>query len=158
MKIILALALLFLFQPLAAINSWLYAADTYAVQVKTAQLREAPSFAAKILAAVNFGEELTVEKIEKAWALASFSGSSVKGWLHESALTDKKISLSSGRREAQVSVDEREVSIAGKGFDRQTEQSYRVDNPNGYAQVEAMQSPNFTAEASLAFLKAGKEN
>jgi hypothetical protein len=134
------------------------AADAYTVQVRETRLRATPSFTGKILGLLAFGQEVTAEKEENAWILVKAKAGAVKGpgWLHRSALAEKQLSLLSGGRDAQARVDEREVSMAGKGFDRQTEQAYRAGNPRGYAQVEAMQKRGYTPEESVAFLNAGK--
>ena len=125
------------------------------VQVRSTQLRTEPSFTGKPIAALSFGQRVTVREERNPWFLVSAPVG--QGWLHRSAVPGTRLTLTSGSRDASAGMDERTVSMAGKGFDQQTEQAWRQKNSNGYAEVDKMLRFNYKAEESAAFLAAGKK-
>ncbi|MCL1915197.1 MAG: SH3 domain-containing protein [Desulfovibrionaceae bacterium] len=124
------------------------------IQVQSVQLRAAPSFTGKPVGFVFNGQKVTVQEERDPWFLVS--GSSRQGWLHKSAAAENRLSLFSGSQDAAARTDERTVSMAGKGFDKETEQGWRKDNPNGYAGVDKMLRYSYSPEESAAFLYAGR--
>jgi len=126
------------------------------VKVQTTQLRTTPSFAGKPVAALSNGQSVTVLEENSPWFMVNAAAG--KGWLHQSAVAERKSSLIAGSRDAAANVDDREVSIAGKGFDEQIEKVYRKDNSKGYSAMEKMLRFNYTPEESMAFLSAGERS
>ena len=86
---------------------------------------------------------------------ASFLGKS--GWIHESALTPKKVVLASGTADARVqSVGSEEVALAGKGFSKEVEAEYKKQNQDvDYTWVDWMGQQTVSSERLVAFLKQG---
>ena len=125
------------------------------IQVRSTQLRTEPSFTGRPAAVLSFGQRVTVRDERNPWFLVSAPAG--QGWLHRSAVSESRLSLTSGSRDASAGVDERTVSMAGKGFDKQTEQAWRQENPNGYAEVEKMLRFNYKPEDNESFLAAGRE-
>ena len=124
------------------------------VQVQSTQLRASPSFTGKPVAAVSYGQRVTVREERNPWFLVNAPAG--QGWLHRSSVSESRLTLTSGSRDAATKVDERTVSMAGKGFDQQTEQAWRQGNPNGYAEVEKMLRFTYKPEENEAFLAAGR--
>ncbi|MCL1889022.1 MAG: SH3 domain-containing protein [Desulfovibrionaceae bacterium] len=124
------------------------------IQVQNAQLRDAPSFTGKPVVSVSNGQKVTVREERGPWFLVS--GSAGQGWLHKSAAAENRLNLFSGSRDAAARTDERTVSMAGKGFDKETEQGWRRGNPNGYAGVDKMLRYSYAPEENAAFLSAGR--
>ena len=60
-----------------------------------------------------YGDRVTVNQTQAGWCeVATASGAS--GWIHESALTPKRVVLSSGAEDARAqSVGSEEVALAG---------------------------------------------
>jgi uncharacterized protein YraI len=146
----LALAIFFVAMP-SLIRA---AGQALTVQLQTTQLRAAPSFTSKPVATLSHGQSVTVLEEQAPWLMVTATGG--RGWLHQNAVADRRSSLLSGSRDAAAKADAREVSMAGKGFDQQTEQAYRKGNPQGYADVEKMLRFSFRPEESMAFLAAGQ--
>jgi len=94
--------------------------------------------------------------IEKAEAIDGEKGKiSLKGWIHKSALTQKKLVLSPGSGSTSVSGDE--IVLAGKGFNAQVEEQFKQQNQNlNYGWIDKMER-NFAVpqQAMQQFLKDG---
>ena len=124
------------------------------VQVREIQMRTTPSFTGKPAATLSYGQTVSVLEEKGAWTRAR--GSKGEGWVHTSALTERQLDLSAGRKDVSSKVNEREIASAGKGFTAETEKAYQQNNSGGYAQVEAMLRIAFSPEELQKFLAAGK--
>lgn len=128
--------------------------QTLSVQVREVQLRTAASFSSGLGATLRYGQSVNVLEEQGAWVKVSGGGES--GWVHRNALTNKPLNLSAGGQDVAAGVGDKEVSMAGKGFNAQTEQVYRQEHPGGYAQVEAMLKNSYPPDVLYAFLEAGQ--
>ncbi len=128
--------------------------QTLTVQVREVQMRASPSFTGRPTATLAYGQAVSVLEEQGAWVKAS--GAQGEGWVHASALTERRLNLSSGARNAASKASDREVAAAGKGFTAETEQAYRQSHPGGYADVEAMLRFRYSPSELSAFLAAGK--
>ena len=133
---------------------WAAGKKELTIRVQSTQLRAEPSFTGKPMAELTYGQRVTVEEERNPWFLVSTAAG--KGWLHRSAVSENRLSLNSGSSDASAGVDERTVSMAGKGFDKQTEQAWRQENSNGYAEVEKMLRFNYKPEDNESFIAAGR--
>lgn len=79
----------------------------------------------------------------------------LEGWINESALTSKKIVLSSGSGTVSQEASSGDVALAGKGFNEEIESENRKDSTYDYAAVDELQKITVAQEAVAAFLKAG---
>ena len=125
------------------------------VQIRKGSLRAAPSFLGKITGPVGYGDRVTVLEEKGAWRrVAAPSGD--RGWIHLSALTEKRIVLQAGGADVQTSARADEVALAGKGFSEQVETAYRRRNPQlKYAWLDRMEGYAVSAEEMAAFLRDG---
>lgn len=124
------------------------------VQVREIQMRASPSFTGRPGATLSYGQTVSVLEEREAWVKARGNGG--EGWVHASALTDRRLSLTPGARNVSSKADEREVAAAGKGFSAEVERTYRAGHPEGYADVEAMLRFQYSPAELRAFLTAGK--
>ena len=127
---------------------------TLTVQVREVQMRTAASFTSGLASTLHYGQVVSVLETKGSWYQVD-SGSG-KGWVQQSALTDQRLGLSAGGQDVAAGVGDREVTMAGKGFNSQTEQAYRADHPGGYAKVEEMLQINYPPDVLAAFLKTGQ--
>jgi hypothetical protein len=142
----------FLWAPLC-----LRAEETMSVQVKESEIRATPSFLGKIIAKVIYGELVTVSKENGLWKNVSIKGGTLQGWMHESALTSKRIVLKSGQTDVQTSTTQNELSLAGKGFDDQIEALFIEQNKNiDYTWINNMETIKVTPEEMNIFLATGE--
>ena len=128
--------------------------QTLSVQVREVQMRTAASFTSGLAATLHYGQTVNVLEEQGAWLKVSSGGDS--GWVHKNALTAQKLNLAAGGQDAAAGANEREVSMAGKGFNANTEQAYRQEHPGGYAQVEEMLKNSYPPDVLYAFLEAGR--
>lgn len=97
------------------------------IAVREGVLRQSPSPFGAIKKKLPYDTEVTVVKKQEGWVLIS---APENGWLHGSALSESKESLriSSGKASRAGAVGEKEVALAGKGFDKNVEAAYRKEH------------------------------
>ena len=109
-SIIICLALLGFF----SLNATADAQKIMTVQVREGQIRATPSHLGKIVAKTSYGDRVTVLEERGAWKKVSISAGNLHGWMHETALTSKKIALKAGEGNAGTFVTINEIALAGK--------------------------------------------
>lgn len=130
-------------------------AQMMSVQVKKSVLKDAPSFLAKNITTLSYGDQVTQIKQKGDWI--QIDTTLKKGWLHASALTDRKVILRSGSQRASTTVSSNEVMLAGKGFNAQVESKYRQKNPQmRFDLVDKMERYPTSSEAERTFAQRGK--
>jgi hypothetical protein len=140
----------------AAVVLALFAAETLVVKVQTTQLRRNPQFFAPAVAPLKAGDQL--EKLSEAsgWIQAR-TAAGLSGWVHSSAVAPPQTQMfaASGAMKTQATASE--VALAGKGFNRQVEDSYRARNAGvSYAWVDRMVQLRIPPAQVQDFLKRGR--
>lgn len=131
-------------------------AETLVIQIQKTAVRKEPKFYAATLAEVKSGD--TVEKLEDqdGWFKVKTAGGIV-GWIHSSAATPKKVRLKALDNALRTDASAAEVTLAGKGFNKQVEEGYRAKNPElNFTLVEKMLKYRLSPSEIEAFLKRGK--
>ena len=138
---------------LLATGAW--AAREMSVQVREGQLRNRASFMGAVTGTVVYGDRVTVNQVQAGWCeVATAAGAA--GWIHESALTPKRVELSSGAGDARTGASGEEVALAGKGFNKEVEAEYKKQNRDlDYTWVDWMLRQSVPAEQLVQFLKQG---
>ena len=138
---------------LMATGAW--AAKEMSVQVRDGQLRNRASFLGTVTGAVAYGDRVTVNQTQAGWCeVATAAGKT--GWIHESALTPKRVVLSAGANDARTGASGQEVALAGKGFSKEVEASYKSQNRNiDYTWVDWMGQQKVSNDQLVQFLKQG---
>ena len=137
---------------LMATGAW--AAKEMSVQVRDGQLRNRASFLGTVVGTVAYGDRVTVNQTQAGWCEVSIAGKT--GWIHESALTPKKVVLASGTADARAGASGEEVALAGKGFSKEVEAEYKKQNKNvDYTWVDWMGRQTVPSEQLVEFLKQG---
>lgn len=134
------------------------AAESVSVQVQTAKLRSSPRHFAASTADLAFGDSLTVNSKNDDWYEVTLPDGR-KGFVHASAVTGKRIVLSSRQVTlADVAVDEAQVYLAGKGFNGTVERVYSASERGvDYAALARMKSSRtISDESTVAFIESGK--
>lgn len=138
---------------LVAASSW--AAKQMSVQVREGQLRSRASFLGAVQAQVAYGDRVTVQKSQSGWCQVS-TESGRTGWIHESALTRKRVILDSGMNDARTGASGEEVALAGKGFSAEVEAAYKKENKKiDYTWVDWMGTLEVSEKQMLKFLEQG---
>lgn len=127
------------------------------VQVKSGDVRSAPSFLGAILAKVSYGDRLFVHEEKEAWVKVSVPGKKAEGWIHSSALTSKIVMLQAGASDVKQAASSSEIALAGKGFNKQVEKEFRDKNPSlDFIAIDKMEKISVSQSDIQDFLKAGE--
>lgn len=148
---LLAVLFLSLFsQPLfSATNEFL------SVQVKQGQLRATPFFLGKVKALLAYGDRVELIEDRGAWKMVAIR--KIKGWMHVSALSAKRIVLQAGKADAKTGTTSSELAVAGKGFNAKVEAEFKSRNKNiDYGRVDKMEALAIKPAQMQAFLKQGQ--
>lgn len=130
-------------------------AATMSVQVRNGQLRATPSFLGQVVAPLNYGDQVNVLEQQGPWT--KVSGPTGKtGWIHNSALTPKKIVLKSGEGNVETGASGGELALATKGFNSDVEAEFKKENKDvDFTWVDRMGEFKVTPQEMQAFLKEG---
>lgn len=130
-------------------------AASMSVQVKESTVRATPSFLGKIVGHVKYADTLDVTKKQGDWANVLLNNKS--GWIHSSALSEKKIVLKSSSYQASTAASSDEIMLAGKGFSAEVEADYRSKNTSlDYGRLDEMEKYKISEKAEAAFIREGK--
>jgi len=131
------------------------AAQQLSVQVRSTSLRQRPSYLGPVTTEVIYGTRVEVLETRGPWRHVRTPDGKT-GWMHDSALSEKKLGLQAGESDAQVAADSDELALAGKGFNEQVERTYREENPQvDYTWVDRMAAWRVTPAESQEFLQRG---
>jgi hypothetical protein len=127
------------------------------VQVQDGKLRADPSFLGKIIGTVAYGDSVTVVRQQDPWFYVSTKTGQLTGWIHSSALTEKEIVLRAGDANVQKTASQREIALAGKGFNPEVEKEYKKRNPNlDFEGIDRMEKIIVSDEEIRQFMIEGK--
>ena len=128
---------------------------TKSVQVRTGQLRQRPSFLGQVIKEVPYGEQVQVLTEQPPWfRIMDTAGS--QGWMHDSALTSKRIVLRDSGDVVRTAVTSDEIALAGKGFNAQVEAEFQRRNPAiHYTWVDRMEHISISIPEMEQFLHQG---
>ncbi len=126
------------------------------VQVKQGQVRATPSFLGKIVATLAYGDRVEALEDKDGWIKVAPPGSKPSGWMHSSALTEKRIVLKAGRKEAEAAASSGELALAGKGFNADVEAEFKKKHKDvDFTWIDRMQAMKVPSERISAFLQEG---
>jgi SH3-like domain-containing protein len=146
----------FLFVLLMALAATGDAGKMMSVQVKKGDMRATPQFLGKIVSTLSYGDRVEVLESRESWLRVAPSGKNVTGWMHSSALSEKRIVLKAGGKDAQVAASGGELALAGKGFNADVEAEFKARNRNiDFTWIDRMQEMKVPPERIAAFLQEG---
>jgi len=129
------------------------ATESVTVIVKKTSIRRDRQFYAPTIAEADLGASFGVLAREKGWVKVGTKAG--EGWLHESAVSAKKLTASSAAPTGGAS-DDRDIAAASKGFNPQVENEYRKQNPEAnFAAVDRMEKLGASDAAVASFLRDG---
>jgi len=142
---------------LAAVCVCLLLAETLIVKVQSTNLRSGPKFYASVIQALKAGDKL--EKLSAqpdGWLQVRTAGGAV-GWIHTSAVQVQKFDLLAMDKGLKTQATASEVALAGKGFNKQVEESYRAKHAGvSFVWVDKMLLIKIPAAQVEEFIKKGK--
>ncbi|MCP3953205.1 MAG: SH3 domain-containing protein [Desulfobacterales bacterium] len=136
--------------------AWSTDTGSMSIQVKQSQVRTAPSFMARIITTLQYGDRVYVASRQGTWTQVFIAAAGTKGWVHSSALTRKKIVLKAGAADVNKTATSDELALAGKGFNKKVEGEFKAKNQNlDYARIDQMEKMKASQSDIQKFLKAG---
>lgn len=135
-----------------------FADDDFAyIQTRSAAIVSEPKLLAKAKKKLTYGDPVAVLGTNGAWTKVR-SSDKVEGFIHNSALTSRRLTLSGGKS-AGSSVSDSDISLAGKGFSPEVErQLASKDGTLNFRGVDAMEKLTISGEQTRSFVKSGKLN
>jgi hypothetical protein len=124
------------------------------VMVKKTQVRSSPSFLSKVLYELSYTEQITELLVDNNWSKIKSLKSSDLGWVNSSALSKNSFTLKSSRNIVDLNLSDREVSLAGKGFNSLLEYEFIDKNSIDFTWIDIMESYEIETEDAIAFLLA----
>ena len=126
------------------------------VQVKQGQVRATPSFLGKVTTTLAYGDRVETLEEKDGWIRIVPPGGKAPGWIHSSALTEKRVVLKAGKKEADVAASTGELALAGKGFNAEVEAAFKAKNKDiDFTWIDRMQDMNVPPGRILAFVQEG---
>lgn len=126
------------------------------VQVKQGQVRATPSFLGKVVVTLAYGDRVETLEDKDGWIKVMPPKNASPGWMHSSALTEKKIVLKAGKKEEEVAASTGELALAGKGFNADVEAEFKARNKGiDFTWIDRMQAMMVPPNRIPAFLKEG---
>lgn len=148
--------------PLTVIGTLLFlivillVAETLVVKVQSTSLRSSPKFYASAIQALRAGDKVEKISTQDGWIQVKTASGAV-GWVHSSALLVPKFNLVASRQGLQTQASSGEIALAGKGFNKQVEESYRAKHKGlSFAWVDRMLQIRISAAQVEEFLKKGR--
>jgi len=133
------------------------AAAMQSVQIKSGVLRATPSFMGKIVARVVYGDRVEALDNKNGWSKVRPAGVKQSGWIHNSALTQKKIVLSAGQSDVAQGATGEEIALAGKGFNEKVEREFKEKNPQlDFKMIDQLEKIVVSDSQMRQFLEAGR--
>jgi len=146
---VLALAL-----ALASVTAW--GGASRQVVVKEAVIRSKPMIFSKKLTTIGNGAWLEVLETRRAWVLVRLPDGR-SGWIQQSALNADELALKAGSRPVTTAASDEELTLAGKGFNREVEREFRQRNRAiDYRWIERMEAFKPSDRELRRFLEAGE--
>ncbi|MEW5908646.1 MAG: SH3 domain-containing protein [Thermodesulfobacteriota bacterium] len=129
------------------------------IQIKNGQLRKTPSFLGQNICSVSYGDQVRFLSEEAGWIKVALPGKKIEGWIHHSALTEKKIVIQKGTSQVPQKASGEELALAGKGFNKQVEDQFRARNRNmNFALIDEMEKRVVSPGEIKAFINEGRLN
>jgi hypothetical protein len=133
------------------------AADSIVVvKIQATAIRQKPQFFAPTLVAVKAGDRLTKVSEADGWIQVK-TQTGLTGWIHSSAVDVPKLNLLASNDPLKTQAKASEVALAGKGFNKQVEDSYKSKHTElNFALVDRMLQVKAASGAIENFLRLGR--
>ena len=142
------------FAVLLAVSAGAALAAPMSIQVRNCRVRATPSQLGATVATVDYGAVVQAGAPQKGWYPVTTADGKT-GWVHESALSTKRIAMRAGANDAATGVSSDEVALAGKGFNEQVEAKLRKEGKLDYTWVDRMAAFNMSADQLMKFRLQG---
>jgi hypothetical protein len=126
------------------------------VKIQTTAIRQNPQFFAPVLLSLKAGDKLIKVNEARGWIQVR-TQTGLVGWIHSSAVEVPKLNLLASNSALKTQASASEVALAGKGFNKQVEDSYKAKHGElNFAQVDKMLQVKVATSLLEDFLRRGK--
>lgn len=132
---------------------WSLEGETVSISVRSTQLRANPGHLAQVVGQLSYADQ--VEVLEVGQDFYRVSSPEGQGWIHRSAVSEDEIVLEASGEDVERSADDREVALAGRGFNEEVERRYGSEQGLSFDGVDRMESRRREGEAIRAFIEGG---
>ncbi len=132
----------------------LLAGQALVVQVLRSNLMAKPDFLSSSLAPLQKGTRLERIGSEGGWYLVR-SAAGVKGYVHQSAVTESKVTLGS-IAPGPKGASQDELALAAKGFDEANEKKLRGSKGYNFSDLEWVMEQGAAVPAVAQFIRDGR--
>jgi len=139
---------------LLAAAAWLLAGKVLIVKVLRTQLLAKPDFLSNNLATMQKAARLELLETQGNWYLVRNANGS-KGYVHQSSVSESKVSLS-GIMPGKKGASDEELALAAKGFNEGNEKQLRGSREYNFADVDWVLDQDVAFAAVADFIKEGK--
>jgi hypothetical protein len=123
------------------------------VLVQETQVRRQPKFYAAPAGKASLGDKFESQGVKDGWHKVE---GKLSGYIHESALTAKKVRLGAASSVGAGEASAEEITLAGKGFNAQVEKSYSQKHAGAnFAGVNAMERRSAREPELMDFARTG---
>jgi uncharacterized protein YgiM (DUF1202 family) len=138
---------------LLAAAALLLAGKTLVIQVMRTNIKAKPDFLSNSLGPVQKGAKLELIETQGSWYQVR-SASGLKGYVHQTAVTEGKVTLGS-IAPGPKGASQDELVLAAKGFDEGNENKLRGSKGYNFADLEWVMAWDVADPALMAFMRAG---
>ena len=128
------------------------------VEVKQTPMRDRPGFLGTPVVTLSYGDRIDVLGTRQDWTQGRFTVTGSEGWVHNSALTTKRIIVNPSTSDVERSATDTEVALAGRGFNEEVEARYREEQGLDFSYVDRIEEYAVPVEELAAFVAAGELN
>ncbi len=143
---------------LVVLSVLLSSGEQRSVEVKQTPMRDRPGFLGAPVTTLSYGDRIDVLGTRQDWTQGRFTATGSEGWVHNSALTTKRIILDPGTRDVERSATDTEVALAGRGFNEEVEARYRAEQGLDFSYVDRIEEYEVPVEKLAAFIQTGELN
>jgi hypothetical protein len=122
---------------------------TVYVAVRSVAVKSSTGFFAGTRGTLTMGASATALQENGKWV--EIRSGNITGWVAASSVTTKRVTASVGSTASQ-----REVAMAGKGFNQEVENAYKQNGDLDYAAIDAIEAQTIPAEELKRFLEEGR--
>ncbi len=131
------------------------AAETGRVTVKETAIKKSPRIFSGTIETLHYADQVEIVSRAKGWVQIELADGK-SGWIRSSHLSKSELSLQTGAQMVDVAASDDELTLAGKGFDRQVENNYRKQNVDvDYVWIDRMVSYHVDDAELIIFLEQG---
>lgn len=127
--------------------------STMLIKVEKTAVRVAPSFVSPVVVFAAYKTPFAVVRAEGDWVFGYVQGSAKPGYVHMSALSPVKITLSADSATPPPELQQSEIVLAGKGFASSLEESLKSGNSFNFDAVDAMEKLSYSFGECMAFIR-----